>query len=47
MKGGKAYLIGDGFTKDGQHPFIDEMDIKSLKRKDFIPLILKTLKKGL
>ncbi|PTT21170.1 S9 family peptidase, partial [Chryseobacterium sp. HMWF028] len=33
MKGGKAYLIGDGFTKDGQHPFIDEMDVKSLKKK--------------
>ncbi|WP_454045984.1 prolyl oligopeptidase family serine peptidase [Chryseobacterium sp. Marseille-Q8038] len=33
MKGGKAYLIGAGFTKDGQHPFIDEMDVKSLKKK--------------
>jgi dipeptidyl aminopeptidase/acylaminoacyl peptidase len=33
MKGGKTYLIGKGFTKDGQHPFIDEMDVKSLKKK--------------
>lgn len=33
MKGEKTYLIGDGFTKDGQHPFIDEMDVKSLKKK--------------
>ncbi|WP_419867852.1 alpha/beta hydrolase family protein [Chryseobacterium sp. CT-SW4] len=33
MKNDKAYLIGDGFTKDGQHPFIDEMDIKTLKKK--------------
>ncbi|KFF23584.1 alpha/beta hydrolase family protein [Chryseobacterium vrystaatense] len=33
MKGGKTYLIGDGFTKGGQHPFIDEMDVKSLKKK--------------
>lgn len=33
MKGGKSYLIGDGFTKDGQHPFIDEMDMKTLKKK--------------
>jgi len=33
LKGNKAYLIGDGFTKDGQHPFIDEMDIKTLKKK--------------
>jgi dipeptidyl aminopeptidase/acylaminoacyl peptidase len=33
MKGGKSYLIGDGFTKEGQHPFIDEMDMKTLKKK--------------
>lgn len=33
MKGGKSYLIGDGFTKEGQHPFIDEMDVKTLKKK--------------
>lgn len=33
MKGGKSYLIGAGFTKDGQHPFIDEMDMKTLKKK--------------
>lgn len=26
-----AYLIGDGFTKDGQFPFIDEFNIKTLK----------------
>lgn len=25
------YLIGDGFTKEGQFPFIDEFNIKSLK----------------
>lgn len=33
MKGGMSYLIGDGFTKEGQHPFIDEMDMKTLKKK--------------
>ncbi|WP_294244185.1 prolyl oligopeptidase family serine peptidase [uncultured Chryseobacterium sp.] len=33
MKGGKSYLIGAGFTKEGQHPFIDEMDMKTLKKK--------------
>jgi len=27
----KLLLFGDGFTKDGQFPFIDEFDIKSLK----------------
>ncbi|WP_433629278.1 prolyl oligopeptidase family serine peptidase [Chryseobacterium cucumeris] len=47
MKGGKAYLIGDGFTKDGQHPFIDEMDIKSLKKKRLYTSNLKNAKEGI
>ena len=29
----KAYLIGDGFTKEGQFPFIDEFNLTSLKTK--------------
>ncbi|MCA6421829.1 MAG: prolyl oligopeptidase family serine peptidase [Flavobacterium sp.] len=28
-----AYLIGDGNTKDGQFPFIDEFNLKTLKTK--------------
>ncbi len=28
-----VYLIGDGFTKDGQFPFIDELNLKTLKNK--------------
>ena len=28
-----AFLIGDGFTKDGQFPFIDEYNFKTLKSK--------------
>jgi dipeptidyl aminopeptidase/acylaminoacyl peptidase len=28
-----AYLIGDGYTKKGQFPFIDAFDIKTLKTK--------------
>ena len=28
-----AYLIGDGYTKDGQFPFIDEFNVKTLKSK--------------
>jgi dipeptidyl aminopeptidase/acylaminoacyl peptidase len=28
-----AYLIGDGFSKDGQFPFIDEINLMSLKTK--------------
>ncbi|AZB21570.1 S9 family peptidase [Kaistella haifensis] len=33
VKKDKAYLIGEGFTKDGQKPFIDEHDLKSLAKK--------------
>jgi len=29
----KAYLIGDGFTKEGQFPFIDEFNLSTLKTK--------------
>ena len=44
MKGGKSYLIGDGFTKDGQHPFLDEMDMKTLKKKRLYTSNLKNAK---
>lgn len=30
---GKVYLMGDGFSEEGQFPFIDEMDLKNLKTK--------------
>ena len=30
---GKAFLIGDGYTDNGQFPFVDEFDIKSLNKK--------------
>ena len=33
VKKDKAYLIGEGFTKYGQKPFIDEHDLKSLAKK--------------
>ena len=29
----KAYLVGDGFTKEGQFPFIDEFNLSTLKTK--------------
>jgi dipeptidyl aminopeptidase/acylaminoacyl peptidase len=29
----KAYLLGDGFTKNGQFPFIDELNLTNLKTK--------------
>jgi dipeptidyl aminopeptidase/acylaminoacyl peptidase len=44
MKGGKSYLIGAGFTKDGQHPFIDEMDVKTMKKKRLYTSNLKNAK---
>lgn len=31
--GNKAHLIGEGYTKEGQFPFIDELDLKTLKSK--------------
>lgn len=33
MDGTKLYLMGDGYTKDGQFPFIDEYDVKTNKTK--------------
>lgn len=30
---GQAYLIGDGYTKEGQFPFVDAFDLKTLKTK--------------
>jgi dipeptidyl aminopeptidase/acylaminoacyl peptidase len=33
MEGNKTYLMGAGFTEKGQFPFIDEMDMSTLKTK--------------
>ncbi|MEH6535611.1 MAG: prolyl oligopeptidase family serine peptidase [Psychroserpens sp.] len=33
INGDKLYLMGDGYTKEGQFPFIDEYNIKSNKTK--------------
>ncbi|MDX2432826.1 MAG: prolyl oligopeptidase family serine peptidase [Bacteroides sp.] len=30
---GNAYLLGDGYTKEGQFPFLDEVNLKSKKTK--------------
>ncbi len=57
IEGDNIYLIGDGFTKDGQFPFIDELNLKTLlkrrvyqskytdKKEDIISI--ENLKKGL
>jgi len=31
LKEGKAFLIGDGYTKEGQFPFVDQMDLATQK----------------
>ena len=31
MEDGHAYLIGDGFTKEGQFPFLDKLNLKTKK----------------
>lgn len=33
LVGSKAYLIGDGYSEKGKFPFIDEMNLKTLKTK--------------
>ncbi|SHH34349.1 alpha/beta hydrolase family protein [Winogradskyella jejuensis] len=33
MDGKKLYLMGDGYTKDGQFPFVDEYDVTSNETK--------------
>lgn len=34
MRDGKLFQIGDGFSEEGQFPFVREMDIKSKKTRD-------------
>lgn len=33
IQNGKTLLVGKGFTKEGEFPFIDELDLKTLKKK--------------
>ena len=32
LEGQSAFLIGDGFSKEGQFPFVDKMDLKTKKK---------------
>ncbi len=32
LENGNAYLVGDGYTKSGQFPFIDAFNVKTLKK---------------
>ena len=42
-----AYRIGNGFTKDGQFPFIDEFNLKTLKSKRLYTSLYKDKKEDL
>ena len=33
MKGKNAFLIGEGYTEEGQFPFVDQVNLKNLKKK--------------
>ncbi|WP_298394924.1 prolyl oligopeptidase family serine peptidase [Flavobacterium sp.] len=44
---GNAYLIGDGNTKEGQFPFIDEFNLKTLKTKRLYTSKIKDKKEDL
>lgn len=47
IENGNMYLIGDGFTKEGQFPFIDELNIKTLKTKRLYTSKIKDKKEDL
>ncbi len=47
LENGKGFLIGDGFTKDGQFPFIAEYDFKTLQQKRIYTSTLKDKKEDL
>jgi dipeptidyl aminopeptidase/acylaminoacyl peptidase len=33
LKGSNAFLIGDGFSEEGQFPFVDQLNLKNKKKK--------------
>ena len=47
VENNNAYLIGDGFTKDGQFPFIDEFNLGTLKPKRLYTSTFKDKKEDL
>ena len=47
IEGDNTYLIGEGHTKDGQFPFIDEFNLKTLKTKRLYASKLKDKKEDL
>lgn len=47
IENNKAYLIGDGYTKDGQFPFIDEFNLDTQKPKRLYTSTYKDKKEDL
>ncbi len=47
IENGSIYLIGDGNTKDGQFPFIDEFNLETLKSKRLYTSKMKDKKEDL
>ncbi len=47
IENNNAYLIGNGFTKDGQFPFIDEFNLNTLKPKRLYTSTYKDKKEDL
>ncbi len=47
IENNKGYLIGEGYTKEGQFPFIDEFDFGTLKTKRLYQSKLKDKKESL
>ena len=47
VENGSIYLIGDGNTKDGQFPFIDEFNLETLKSKRLYTSKMKDKKEDL
>lgn len=47
VENGSIYLIGDGNTKDGQFPFIDEFNLETLKTKRLYTSKMKDKKEDL
>lgn len=47
IENNNAYLIGDGFTKEGQFPFIDEYNLGTLKTKRLYTSTFKDKKEDL
>ena len=47
IENNNAYLIGNGFTKDGQFPFIDEFNLETLKSKRLYTSTFKDKKETL